>query len=111
MTTKSIQIFGIPFNAILQNMIFGFVIGLIMICAMVFSVNDPDPAWGVYWKIRPMIVTPVITAFGACSFFLKNIVHPKEASMKLLIFILSLLGFIMSFWIGTILGLDGTLWN
>ncbi|MCB0649222.1 MAG: hypothetical protein KDC49_21270 [Saprospiraceae bacterium] len=111
MSSNSLQIFGIPVNSIFQKMIFGFIIGLIVISALVFSVNDPDPAWGDYWRVRPLIVTPIITAFGMCSFFLKDLLCPKETALKITVFILSVLGFIFSLWIGTILGLDGTLWN
>lgn len=92
-------------------MFFGAVIGLIVISGFVFSVNHPDPSWGPHWKIRPLILTPLITAFGMLSFFLKDFARPNTQTWRILVFLFSLACFFISLWLGIILGLDGTLWD
>lgn len=94
-----------------RKLLTGAIIGLVVISLFVFSVNDPDPAWGNYWRVRPLIITPIIAAFGMLAFLLKDLVGPKRPVMRLVIFLLSLFGFIVALWLGIVLGLDGTLWN
>ncbi len=61
--------------------------------------------------IRPLIITPIVAAFGFLSFFLKDFVRPQSDLMRLVVILLSIIAFIIALWMGTILGLDGTLWN
>jgi hypothetical protein len=45
------------------------------------------------------------------SFLLKEFVRPVSMVRKSLVFLLSLAAFLVSLWIGIVLGLDGTMWN
>lgn len=92
-------------------MLLGASIAFPIIALMVFSVNSPNPVWGTYWMIRPLIVTPIIGAFGILSFYLKDFIRPQSDVMALIVFIISFIAFAISLWMGTILGLVGTLWN
>lgn len=94
-----------------KNMFIGAVIGLIVISSFVFTVNQPDPSWGAVWRIRPLILTPLITAFGMLAFLLKDFVSPNTRTKQILVFLFSMACFFISLWLGIILGLDGTLWN
>lgn len=95
----------------MKHFLLGWLIGLVIISLFVFSVSDPDPTWGAYWRVRPLILTPLAAGFGMLSFYLKDLVQPKGRFMQVLVFAASLLGFVFCLWIGIVLGLDGTLWN
>jgi len=111
MTLKNFSIPQITTNSIIKRMLAGAVIGLAIISLLVFSVDDPNPEWGKFWMIRPLIITPIVAAFGFLSFFLKDFVRPQTDLMRLVVILLSIIAFVISLWMGTILGLDGTLWN
>ena len=111
MTLKNYSIPQIETISIIKRMLIGAAIGLTLISIFVFSVDEPNPEWGKYWMIRPLIITPLVAAFGSLSFFLNDIVRPESDIMRLVVFLLSALAFIIALWMGFILGLDGTLWN
>ncbi len=96
---------------VVKRMLAGAAIGLVIISFFVFTVDEPNPDWGKYWIIRPLIVTPLAAAFGILSFYLKDFFQPQSKVMNAFLLILSTLAFIVALWMGIILGLDGTLWN
>lgn len=89
----------------------GAIIGLLVISLFVLPVNQPDPAWGKYWMIRPLIITPLAGAMGGlCNhliFHFRNVVGMN----KVVAVIVSALVFLIGLWMGIVLGLDGTLWD
>jgi hypothetical protein len=89
----------------------GAAIGLAIISLLVFDVNEPNPDWGIYWRVKPLILTPIIAGFGFLSFFLKEYIMPKSDAGKIIVFLISTIAFVISLWMGTVLGLNGTLWN
>jgi hypothetical protein len=111
MTLKNYSVPQIKTNSIIKRMLIGTAIGFALISLMVFSVDEPNPGWGKFWMIRPLIITPLAGAFGMLCFYLKDFVRPASALMRLVVILLSLIGFIIALWMGTVLGLDGTLWN
>ncbi|MAZ27334.1 MAG: potassium transporter KefB [Cytophagaceae bacterium] len=96
---------------VIIRMLIGYCIGLGIISLFVFSVNKPNPGWGAYWQLRPLIITPLATACGALSYFLVDFVSPKKPWATISCYVLSTLVFVISLWLGIVLGLDGTLWN
>lgn len=98
-------------KSVLIRMLTGAIIGLAAISLLIFPIKNPDPAWGEYWRIRPLIITPLVAAFGFLSFFLKDYLKPQSDAGKIVVFLISLLAFMVALWMGTILGLDGTLWD
>ena len=92
-------------------MLTGALVGLGFISLIVFRVDSPDPAWGPYWRIRPLVLTPLIAALGMLAFFARDILLPESPVKKFLVFLLSLALFLIALWLGMILGLDGTLWD
>jgi hypothetical protein len=111
MKLKNYSIPQIKTSSIIKTMLIGAAIGLALISLMVFSVDEPNPEWGKYWMIRPLIITPLVAAFGILSFYLKDFVRPESDLMRLVVILLSIIAFIIALWMGTIMGLDGTLWN
>lgn len=98
-------------GSILKRMLIGAAIGLIIISFFIFPVNNPDPDWGKYWRIRPLIITPLAGAFGILSFYLKDFIRPQGNFMSALVLFFSILAFIVALWLGAVLGMDGTLWD
>ena len=101
----------IPPASLLVRMLTGALIGLVLISSFAFSVDNPDPAWGPFWRVRPLIITPLAGAFGILSFYLKDFARPQGTVMTILVYAFSALIFLVALWMGIVLGLDGTLWN
>jgi len=87
------------------------IFGIIVISLFVFGVDNPDPSWGKYWRIKPLIITPIICAFSSLIFLSAYILDPKTQGMKITIYFLSMLIFLFGTWVGVVLGLNGTMWN
>lgn len=98
-------------KSVLSRMLTGAFIGLAVISLFIFPITDPDPSWGAHWRIRPLIITPLASAFGFLSFYLKEYIQPRSDAGKIVVFLLSALAFVVALWMGTVLGLDGTLWD
>lgn len=101
----------VSLKSVLKRMMLGAAIGLVLISFFIFSVDNPNPEWGKYWRIKPLIITPLVAAFGFLSFYLKEYINPKTDAGKIVVFFISTLVFLVALWLGTVLGLDGTLWN
>ena len=100
----------IDFSSLSKRMIIGGVIALILIVIFLFPVTG-KPEWGNLWMIRPLIVLPLAGATGgACNYFLVNLSNQNGLN-KIVAYVLSFIVFIFGLWIGTVLGLAGTLWN
>ena len=92
-----------------KRMLIGAGIGLLVISLFLFGANDSDPAWGKFWRIRPLIVVALAGAMGGlCNYF---IFRRLVGVNKIIPAILSAIVFLFGLWVGIILGLDGTLWN
>jgi hypothetical protein len=98
-------------KSVILRMMLGAGIALVIISFLVFNVNTPPPEWGQYWKIRPLIFTPIVGAFGILSFYLKDFIRPQSDVKSVILFIISLILFLISLWMGVIIGLVGTMWN
>lgn len=98
-------------RSVAGRMALGALIGLFIIASFILSVDDPDPDWGKFWMVRPLIITPLAGAFGILAFYLPYFVRPRSSFATLLLLVLSFLAFLIALWLGSVLGLDGTLWN
>lgn len=93
-----------------KPMLIGAGIGLTLISFFVFGVEDPNPEWGKFWMIRPLIVTPIAGAMCGAFYYLMDHLSTKGLNRTVAV-LLSLIVFIVGLWLGTVLGLDGTMWN
>ena len=85
-----------------------FLIGLFLLGDGDLPVN---PEWPKYWFIRPFIVVPIAGAMGAAfSCLLDDLRHQGGWKQAFALFF-SLFVYIVAIWLGTVFGLDGTLWN
>ncbi len=98
-------------RALLKATIAGAAVALFAISIFVFGVDEPNPEWGSNWRIKPLILTPLIGAFGGAGCFLMYYLSIRGWLNKSLAVILSIIGFTFSLWIGLVLGLNGIMWN
>lgn len=89
----------------------GAIIAFILITIFLFQVNNPDPAWGRYWMVRPMIIVPLAGAMGGLVFYLADYVCVSKGWTKAWGYLPGLVIYIVGLWLGFVLGLDGTLWD
>lgn len=98
-------------KSVIRTMLIGGTLGLLLISFFVFSVKHPNPEWGNYWRVKPLIITPLAAAFGSLIFFSSEFVSNQSNGIKIVVKILSVFAFIIALWLGIVLGLNGTLWN
>jgi ribose/xylose/arabinose/galactoside ABC-type transport system permease subunit len=107
MTTKNNFPASINFNSLSKRMAIGGALALLLIIIFLYP-TEPNPLWGKYWMIRPLIIVPLAGATGgACNYFLVNFKNLP----KIVTYTLSFIVYVFGLWIGTVLGLAGTLWN
>jgi hypothetical protein len=61
--------------------------------------------------LRPLMVTPVVSGIGGIALLLPDILGLKTPWKRILAMFGGLILFMISLWMGIILGLYGTLWN
>lgn len=89
----------------------GAAIALIFISLFLYSTGEPNPEWPRFWMIRPLIIVPVAGALGGVFFYFMDHLRFQGGWMKVLATLLSVTGYIIALWLGTVLGLDGTMWH
>ncbi|MEJ7646989.1 MAG: potassium transporter KefB [Chryseolinea sp.] len=93
------------------RMLAGAAIGLMFMSFFLITAGAPNPEWGKLWMIRPIIVIAFAGALGGlCCHFLLNF-RALVSMSKPMAIILSIIIFIVGLWMGTVLGLDGTMWD
>jgi hypothetical protein len=94
-----------------KRMLIGAGIGLFLISLFLISAGEGKPEWGQLWRIRPLIMVPFAGAMGGlCNYFIVHF-HNHVGVNKTIAMILSVIIFIIGLWMGTVLGLDGTMWD
>lgn len=96
--------------SITTPMLIGAGVGFLLISLFVFGLDSPDPEWGKYWIIRPLIVTPLAGAVGGAFYYFMDYQSSKGMNRTVAV-LLSLVVFLVGLWMGTVLGLAGTMWN
>lgn len=96
--------------SLIKPMLVGAGIALLVISFFVFGVDQPHPEWGKYWMIRPLIVTPLAGAMGGAFYALMDYQSSRGFNRTVAI-LLSVVVYFIGLWLGTVLGLAGTMWN
>lgn len=94
-----------------KPMLIGAGIALALIALFLSGVDNPNPAWPKYWMVRPLIVVPLAGAGGGAFFAFMRPLREKGGWMTAFAYVLCIVVFIIGLWMGSVLGLDGTLWN
>ncbi|MEZ0610172.1 potassium transporter KefB [Fibrella sp. WM1] len=94
-----------------NRMLIGAGIGLLVIAFFVVGVDRPNPAWGKWWMIRPLLVTPAAGAMGGLFYYFMDYLRYQGGAKKVAGIVLGLLGHAVAIWMGVVLGLAGTMWH
>ena len=87
-------------------------IGLVLITLFLATVKEPRLEWGKFWMIKPLIIVPLVGAGGGLgTYFVEYLLGCKGGWAKIISILLSIIGFLIALFLGTVLGLNGTLWN
>ncbi len=98
-------------RALITRMLLGAGVALLVILYFVLGVDEPNPAWGKFWMIRPLIVMPLAGATGGAIFYFLDRAGYKGGWRKALAIIAGTIIYIIGLWMGIVLGLHGTMWN
>lgn len=96
--------------SLVKPMLVGAFIAFLVISFFVFGVDRTNPAWGKFWMIRPLIITPLAGAMGGAFYAFMNY-HAARGFNRTLAILLSIVVYLVGLWLGTVLGLAGTMWN
>ncbi len=111
MTTTQTSILGsINKSSLIRSMLIGASIG---ICATLFFIigAESQPHWPNLWQIRPLIITPLAGAIGGGLCYAAIRFLRRERFNSAIAISLILIGYLITLWLGIVLGLDGTLWD
>ena len=97
-------------GSLVKRMLVGAVIALVLI-AIFLAGAESNPEWGKFWMIRPLIIVPLAGAMGGLCYHFMDHVRQQLGWNKTLVIIVNVIGYIIGLWLGTVLGLDGTLWD
>ena len=98
-------------SSLAKRMLVGAGIGLLLISIFLLGVDGADPAWGKLWMIRPLVVVSLAGAGAGFIHYLLDDLRSRGGRKKVLAMLLTVLVYIIALYMGTILGLDGTLWD
>jgi hypothetical protein len=80
-------------------MLQGAGIALILISIFLFSVRDPNPEWGKFWMIRPLIIVSVAGAMGGIFYYFMDHIRNRGGWKTVLAYIVSLIGYLIALWL------------
>jgi hypothetical protein len=111
--THNIFVAGKPLEpgALVKRMIIGGAIGLALMALFLLPIKHPHAGWGPYWMVRPFVMIAFAGAVGGAFSYLMNAVFEGTAAKKAFGIALSLVVYLIGLWMGTVLGLVGTLWH
>ena len=94
-----------------KRMLAGAVPAVILMAIFVSGVDDPDPEWGMYWWVRPLLVMAFAGAMGGLFYHFMEPFRAKGGWQRAASLLVSGIVYIIGLWMGSVLGLVGTLWN
>ncbi len=86
-------------------------IALILIAFFLYKAGEPSPEWPRFWIVRPLVIVPLAGAAGGIFFHIMDLWRMEGGWRKLLANIVSVLVYIIGFYLGFVLGMDGTYWD
>ena len=94
-----------------KRMLQGAVAGLVLIVFFLAGAGEPDPGWPKLWIIKPLLLVPAAGALGGVFYYNMDPLRHQGGWRTAFAYILSLLVFLLVLWLGTVLGLNGTMWD
>lgn len=94
--------------SLIKSALIGAGLGLVIILTFITGA-ETQPHWPELWKIRPLIITPLAGALGGALAYMATKLLKRAGLNGVIAMVLSFIGFLVSLWLGIVLGLDGTL--
>ncbi|WP_432708338.1 hypothetical protein [Pedobacter sp.] len=94
-----------------KRMIQGASIALILISLFLLNAEEPNPEWGKLWLVKPLVIVPLAGAVGGAFYYFMDGRRYRSNWAKIGANVLSVIVYIIGLWVGTVLGLNGTMWN
>ncbi|SFA41428.1 hypothetical protein SAMN04488511_102319 [Pedobacter suwonensis] len=98
-------------HLLFKRMLLVGAIGLVMVGVFVIGAGKGDPAWGITWRIKPLLLTPLLGAFIGLLYDLTEPLRRIKGWIGTVFFVLSIFAVMVGLWMGLILGLNGTMWD
>lgn len=96
---------------LIRPMVIGGLIALGVASFFVFSAGNPNPEWGRYWMVRPLVIIPLAGASAGTFYGLMDIMRRQGELHPALAILLGVIVYIIALWLGIVMGLEGTLWD
>jgi hypothetical protein len=96
---------------IVKRALQGAGIAFVLISLFLLAAGEGNPEWPRFWFIRPLLVVPFAGAVGGGFYFFMDHLRYQGGWRKVIANIASVIVYIFGLWMGTVLGLDGTMWN
>lgn len=96
--------------SVVKPMLIGAGIAFFLISFFVFGVDEPNPEWPANWQVKPLILTPLAGAMGGLFVYFMDYLSFRGLNRTVAL-IVGVIGFLIALWMGTVLGLNGTMWN
>lgn len=94
-----------------KRMLQGAAIALSVISLFLLGAGEPNPEWPKLWMVKPLVIVPVAGALGGVFYYFMDHLRYQGGWKGVLAFALSLAGYSVALWLGTVLGLHGTMWD
>jgi hypothetical protein len=94
-----------------KRMLQGAGIALALISMFLLSAGEGNPAWPKYWMLKPLFMVPFAGAMGGVFYYFMDHMRYLGGWRKAVAFIISFIGYVIALWMGTVLGLNGTMWD
>src|SRR5690349_2792856 len=111
MTQNNVSRQTIHPSSMMKPILIGSGIAAALIIFFLSGVDHPGPAWGTMWKLKPLIMVPFAGAIGGGFFYFMGMLSNQGIINRVVAIIVGLIGYVVVLWLGTVLGLNGTLWN
>ncbi|WP_339611343.1 potassium transporter KefB [uncultured Planktosalinus sp.] len=95
----------------IKHVVIGALIALVLMVLLLSGVNEPKPEWSAYWKVRPLLIISLAGSAGGAFFSIMKPLRQKSGWSGFAAYFICFLVYIIGLWMGSVLGLDGTLWN
>lgn len=98
-------------TSMLKLALLGAGIALVLIGVFLSGVNNPKPEWHPLWMLKPLFIVPLAGATGGVCYYYIDYWWNKGGWSRIVTVIIGLIVYVIGLWFGTVIGLNGTLWD
>ena len=94
-----------------KRMFVGGIISLLLISFFVISAGKGNPVWGEYWRIKPLLLTPILGALVGLCYDVTQPLREMKGGAGRVFLVLSFVGYGIGIFMSLVLGMNGTMWD